>query len=186
MTKIFIAGSMSIKHLDSKVKSRIDNIIDAGFTVLVGDADGVDFAVQMYLHQRDVNRVIVYCSGAEPRRNVGDWPVRRVQVKHARSGSRAFFTAKDVEMAKTADFGLMIWDAKSVGTLRNVIELLCRNKKSVVFINTAKQFRTIGEVSQLENLMIHMDESALRIAEVKIGLRFKISELLRKQFGISD
>jgi hypothetical protein len=45
MTKIFIAGSISIKHLDLKVKERIDNIIDANHTVLVGDADGVDYSI---------------------------------------------------------------------------------------------------------------------------------------------
>ena len=51
----------------------------------------------------------------------------------AKVGSRAYFTAKDLEMARTSDYGLMIWDCKSTGTLSNVIELLREKKKSVVF-----------------------------------------------------
>lgn len=180
MTNIFIAGSISIKHLDLKVKRRIDNIIDANQTVLVGDADGVDCSIQKYLSQRGAKHTIVYCSGAEPRNNVGRWPVNSVQVEHAAPGSRAFFTAKDVEMAKAADFGLMIWDARSTGTLGNVLELLRRKKKSVIFINTAKQFLTVGDVTQLERLLSFMSESAMRIANDKIGLHDRINDLRHK------
>lgn len=177
MSKIFIAGSISIKHLDLKVKERIDNIIDANHTVLVGDADGADCSIQTHLSQRGASHTIVYCSGAKPRNNVGHWPVNRVLVEHATLGSRAFFTAKDIEMAKAADFGLMIWDARSTGTLRNVLELLLRKKKSVIFINTVKQFRTVGDVTQLERLLSFMSESAMRIANDKIGLHDRINEL---------
>lgn len=56
MTKIFIAGSISIKHLDLKVKERIDNIIDAKHTVLVGDADGADCSIQTHLSQSGKER----------------------------------------------------------------------------------------------------------------------------------
>ena len=34
-------------------------------------------------------------------------------------GSRAYFTAKDLAMAEAADYGLMMWDATSAGTLSN-------------------------------------------------------------------
>lgn len=186
MTKIFIAGSISIKHLDWKVKERLDNIIEANHTVLVGDADGVDRSTQAYLSQRGAGHVIVYCSGTKPRNNVGRWPVNRVQVKNATPGSRAFFTAKDIEMAKAADFGLMIWDARSTGTLRNLLELLLRQKKSVVFVNTTKQFQTVGNVTQLERLLSFMSESAMRIADDKIGLHDKINELRDKQSNVSS
>ncbi|VBQ36407.1 hypothetical protein [Burkholderia pseudomallei] len=181
MTKIFIAGSISIKHLDPKVRERIDNIIDADHTVIVGDADGADSSIQSYLLERGANHAVVYCSGDKPRNNIGHWPVTCVQVKHAAPGSRSFFTAKDIEMAKDADFGLMIWDAKSTGTLRNVIELLRRKKKSVVFVNKAKQFQTVGDVTQLESLVSFMSEPAMRKADEKIGLRESISELRHEQ-----
>lgn len=181
MTKVFIAGSISIKHLDPKVKERIDNIVDSDFTVIVGDADGADSSIQSYLLERGARHTVVFCSGDQPRNNIGQWPVTRIQVKNAAPGSRSFFTAKDVEMAKTADYGLMIWDTKSTGTLSNVIELLRRKKKSVVFVNKTKQFQTVGDVAQLEGLLGYMSESALRKADDKIHLHDKICELKSPQ-----
>lgn len=180
MTKIFIAGSISIKHLDPKVKERIDNIVNSEYTVVVGDADGADSSIQDYLRAKRASAV-VYCSGDKPRNNLGNWPVHCVEVKHLSPGSRAFFTAKDLEMAKTADFGLMIWDAKSTGTLSNVIELLRRKKKSVVFVNKVKQFQTVGDVSQLEELLAFMSQLALKKADDKIRLHEKINELKHGQ-----
>ena len=50
-------------------------------------------------------------------------------------------------MAEAADYGLMIWDAKSTGTLSNVIELLSRKKKSLVFVNKEKEFKVVGRQS---------------------------------------
>src|ERR1700722_432491 len=140
MTTVFIAGSMNIRKLDPKVQERIDNIVNSGFDVVVGDADGADAAVQEYLHSRGARHTTVYCSGDSPRNNLGDWPVHTAQTAHS-AGSRAFYTAKDLLMAKIADFGLMIWDAKSTGTLSNVIELLAVNKKCLVFVNKAKEFK---------------------------------------------
>lgn len=178
--KIFIAGSISIKHLDPKVKERIDNIIDAAYTVIVGDADGADTSIQSYLHLKGANEVVVYCSGDRPRNNIGLWRVEHVAAKAA-PGTRAFFTAKDLAMASAADFGLMIWDAKSTGTLSNVLELLRRRKKSVVFVNKARQFQTVGDVVQLEGLLGFMSASALQKADDKIRLHERIGELRHGQ-----
>lgn len=175
-TKVFIAGSMNIKNLDSEVKKRIDNIIEQNFEVVVGDADGADTSVQWHLLNHGGSRATVFCSGPIPRNNVGDWPVESVESRHA-EGSRAFFTAKDLRMAEVADYGLMIWDAKSTGTLSNVIELLSRNKKSVVFVNKAKAFRNVGTVEQLEELLGFMSEHAKKKADEKIGLLSRIESL---------
>lgn len=35
-----------------------------------------------------------------------------------------FFMVKDIVMVDVVDFGLMIWDVKSIGMFGNVIELL--------------------------------------------------------------
>lgn len=184
MTKIFLSGSISIKRLDRKVQERIDNTIEANHTVIVGDADGADRSMQRYLFENGACHVVVYCSGDKPRHNIGHWPVTCIQVTHAAPGSRAFFMAKDLEMAKVADFGLMIWDAQSTGTLLNVMELLRRGKKSVVFADKAKQFRTIGDVAQLEGLVGSMSDPAMRRANAKIKLHDKIAELRQQQFEV--
>lgn len=182
-TKVFIAGSMNIKHLDSRVKMRIDNIVAQDFEVVVGDADGVDTSVQAYLFNRGIERATVFCSGELPRNNVGNWPVQRVKTAHA-VGSRSFFTAKDLRMAEVADFGLMIWDSRSTGTLSNVIELLARKKKSIVFVNKAKEFKKISTIEHLEELISCMSENSKQRANEKIGLFDRINSLKHGQMQI--
>ncbi len=44
--RVFIAGSMSIKHLDANIRVRLDKVVDQDLEVLVGDADGVDTSIQ--------------------------------------------------------------------------------------------------------------------------------------------
>jgi hypothetical protein len=180
ITKVFIAGSMNIKNLDPKVKERINKIIEQDLEVVVGDADGADTSVQWHLFGHGSSKATVFCAGPTPRNNVGDWPVVAVPTKHA-EGSRAFFTAKDLRMAEVADFGLMIWDTKSTGTLSNVIELLTRNKKSVVFVNKTKAFKNVGSVAQLEDLVSFMSEAAKRKADEKIGLSSRIESMKSAQ-----
>ncbi|CAE6811507.1 hypothetical protein R69658_05426 [Paraburkholderia aspalathi] len=180
MPTVFIAGSITIKLLDVKVKECIDKIVKSNYDVLVGDADGADTSIQQYLSESAVERAIVYCSGWTPRNNLGNWTVHHVETSHA-PGSRAFFTAKDLEMAKAADYGLMIWDAKSTGTLSNVIELLRRKKKARVFVNKDKVFKDVGDVAQLEQLVSRMSEAALKKADAKIRLFEKINTLKHEQ-----
>jgi hypothetical protein len=180
MTTVFIAGSITIKRLDAKVAERIDNVIESGLDVAVGDADGADTAVQRYLAEKGMQRVTVYCTGAHPRNNLGGWPVHHVETKHA-PGSRQFFTAKDIEMARSADYGLMVWDSKSTGTLNNVIELLARKKKSVVYVQKDKAFRTIGEPAHLEALVTDMTDQARQKADEKIHLSARVAALVQEQ-----
>lgn len=179
-TRVFIAGSMNIKHLDPQVKQRIDNIVAQDFEVVVGDADGADTSIQWHLFNHGTTKTTIFCSGERPRNNVGNWPVQNVETSHAK-GSRAFFTAKDIRMAEVADIGLMIWDTKSTGTLSNVIELLARRKKSVVFVNKAKIFKNIATVEQLEELLSYMSEHARQKADEKIRLFDRIDALKHEQ-----
>ncbi len=84
-------------------------------------------------------------------------------------------------MAEAADYGLMIWDAKSTGTLSNVIELLSRKKKSLVFVNKEKIFKVVGDVNQLEELVAFMSDYAKQKADEKIKLFDRISLLKHDQ-----
>jgi predicted Rossmann fold nucleotide-binding protein DprA/Smf involved in DNA uptake len=61
--KIFIAGSISIKKLDESVTKRIDKMISQGYEIILGDADGIDKAVQNYLNIQGYNKVTIYHSG---------------------------------------------------------------------------------------------------------------------------
>jgi predicted XRE-type DNA-binding protein len=184
MTTVFIAGSISISRLHEKVQERINKIVSSDLNVVVGDADGADTSIQQCLHDYRATKVTVYCTGDTPRNNVADWPVHRVHSK-ARAGSRAFFTAKDLEMARSSDYGLMIWDCKSTGTLSNVIELLREKKKSVVFVNKDKDFVTIADKAGLDHLLRFMSEHARKKAEEKIGLSAKLAEMDQFSLDIS-
>lgn len=183
MTTVFVAGSLSIKRLHPLFLERLDKIVVSGFAIVVGDADGADTSIQQALLDRGASAVTVYCSGVLPRNNIGDWPVHRVETESA-PGSRAFFTAKDVEMAQVADFGLMIWDAKSTGTLSNVIELLKRGRTTRVFVNKEKQFLTVSDAAALESLVSLMSEGALSKAEQKIGLSRKVAGFQGEQLAL--
>jgi hypothetical protein len=72
MVKVFIGGSQSIRKLPSSVAARIDNVIDRGFTVLIGDAIGADTCVQKCLAEKVYAYVLVFCTDA-CRNNAGGW-----------------------------------------------------------------------------------------------------------------
>lgn len=184
MTTVFISGSMNIKNLDKLFADRIGKIVSSGFNVVVGDADGADASIQAALLKINATDVTVFCTGIRPRNNIGDWPLHRVASK-AKEGSRAYYTAKDVEMAQVADYGLMLWDAASTGTLSNVIELLARRKKSVVFTNKCKRFINVVDIKSFRELIELMSDKARARAETRIALSSKIAQMANEQFRLA-
>ena len=183
MSIVFVSGSLPIKIIDAEVTARLENIIDSGFDIIVGDAGGVDTSIQEYLHAINYRNVTVFCSGDQARNNIGSWETHNVYPDH-KAGSRAYFTAKDVVMASLGEYGLMIWDSKSTGTLSNVIVLLDQKKKSLVFVNKLKEFITISNISDLKQLISHMSENARLKADRKIGLKKKIDMLSHEQSSL--
>jgi predicted XRE-type DNA-binding protein len=183
MNTVFIAGSISISRLHEKVKSRIEKIVASDLDIVVGDADGADTSIQQCLVEYGAKRVTVFCSGDRPRNNLAEWPVTHIHPK-APPGSRAFYTAKDIEMAHASNYGLMVWDCKSTGTLSNVIQLIKEDKKSVVFVNKNKDFVTVADEEGLNYLLTFMSDHARTKAEEKIGLSSKIADISQKQFTL--
>jgi len=184
MTTVFIAGSISISRLHAKVQERINNIVSSDFNVVVGDAEGADTSIQECLLKYQARKVTVYCTGDAPRNNVAKWPVHKVTSK-SKAGTRAYFTAKDLEMARRSDYGFMIWDCKSTGTLSNVIELLKEKKKSVVFVNKKTDFVTISDRAGLDHLLSLMSDHARIKAEEKIGLSSIVASLGQEQLALA-
>ena len=132
MNKIFIGGSRHVSRLPAEVKKRLDNVVASGHQVIVGDANGADKAVQKHFVDRHYERVTVFCSGDMPRNNLGTWLTHHVDVPGSTKGFQ-FYAAKDREMARAADFGLMIWGGKSPGTILNVLRLVLAGKIAVLF-----------------------------------------------------
>jgi probable addiction module antidote protein len=131
MTTVFIGGSRHVSRLSAEVRKRLQNIADSGFEILVGDANGADKAIQKHLADAAYRKVTVYCSGEHPRNNIGQWEVHAVIPAKAAKGFH-FYAAKDREMAERADFGLMVWDGKSAGTILNILRLVRAGKKAVL------------------------------------------------------
>ncbi|RLC12108.1 MAG: hypothetical protein DRI57_18100, partial [Deltaproteobacteria bacterium] len=177
MKKIFISGSMGIRNVDKKVVRRIDNIINSNFPILIGDAKGVDTSVQNLVNSKGYRNVTIYCSGKYARNNIGKWEVKKIMTAY-KNNTRLFFTAKDIQMAKSCDYGLMIWDSKSTGTLNNVYELLRQEKKSLVFVNKLKSFIKLADFERLTSVM---NPSDFEKADRKIQLRKKMQGLKYKQ-----
>ncbi len=183
MKNIFISGSMRIKNIHSLVIERIENIIKEQFTILVGDADGVDALIQKILADKSYENVKVFCTGNIPRNNIGRWELVTIETDH-KPNTRMYFTAKDLEMAKRCDYVLMIWDSKSTGTLSNVYELLKAKKISIVFVNKLKKFVQVKEIQDFEYLVSIMSESALEKANKKIKLKENIFRYKNKQLSL--
>ena len=137
MNTIFIGGSRHISRLSAQVKERLNNVIENGHLVIVGDANGADKAVQKHFLEAAYDKVTVFCSGDHPRNNLGQWHTHNVTPPKSAHGFQ-FYAAKDREMARAADFGLMIWDSKSAGTILNVLRLV-RADKIAVLINVPEK-----------------------------------------------
>jgi hypothetical protein len=139
MTCVFVAGSRAVSRLNSQVTERLDNIIKQNFKVLVGDANGVDKAVQRYLAQCGYRGVVVYCM-EDCRNNVGQWPTRAQAAQPGSRRYRHYYGIKDLAMAKDATCGFMLWDGGSKGTLTNVVNLLNAHKKVLLYLAPKKAF----------------------------------------------
>lgn len=130
--KVFVSGSISIKILPQIAVEKLDSIIAHNFTVLVGDANGVDKLIQEYLKQKSYQNVCVYYAGNKIRNNLAQWNV--VNIPSNLTG-RALYTQKDKQMAFDSDYGMMIWDGKSKGTKANIAEMTKYGKHFYVIQN---------------------------------------------------
>ncbi len=161
MTKVFIGDSRRVTRLDAEVRQRLDRIVEKGLLVLVGDANGVDRAVQTYLKKRKFDRVEVFSADESPRNNVGGWPVRVISSGRSRKDFDHYAT-KDRAMAAEATVGFMLWDGQSRGTLMNVLRLADRRKPVVVFIQSRKAFVEVRAQVDLSLLLAELDGQAAR------------------------
>lgn len=152
MTSVFLGGSRRLGRINDALRSRIENIIAKEFRILVGDATGGDRALQSYLADRGYRHVVVYCTGGPCRNNLGGWDVRSVDAPDVRPGTRAFYSVKDDAMVRDADHALFVWDGKSKGTLRNIVNMAKLGKSSVVYVSPAREFLTVKDVDSLKGL----------------------------------
>lgn len=166
--KIFIAGPRKISILNKDIEERLQNISTNQFTVLVGDANGVDKAVQKYFHENSYGNVEVYAVNGSPRNNLGDWAIKSVEVK-SQQKDFSYYTAKDKEMARDADYGFMIWNGQSKGTLNNMINLTKVCKKVLIHFLPDKKFYTIRSLEELKFFLVRCDKKTNDVFKELLG-----------------
>jgi hypothetical protein len=152
MTKVFIGGSRKIGRLGAEVRQRLDRIIEKKLQVLIGDANGADKAVQVYLRSRGYERVEVYCMDGVCRNNVGGWVTRHIPASKKTKGFE-YYSAKDIEMTNESTVGFMLWDGSSRGTLSNISRLIEQNKKVVVYVAPLREFVTLSSRDECESFI---------------------------------
>lgn len=157
---VFVAGSRQISRLPAEVKTRLDTMVEKGFQILVGDANGADKAVQRYLADKAYSNVLVHCMKDHCRNNIGNWPIHELVAPRGAKGFD-YYSVKDRAMAEAAEYGLMIWDGKSKGTVNNVVNLSRDHKPVVVYIAPTGQFRTIKSFEDLKGLLDQGDSDSV-------------------------
>jgi len=117
--KVFISGSISTKALSKNAIAYMEELAERNCTILIGDAHGVDRAVQQYLSEQNYQNVIVYFSGETIRNNIGNWQTKHIPNPENLKG-RSRYQLKDKAMADDCDCGMMFWNFKSKGTQANI------------------------------------------------------------------
>lgn len=156
MTTVFVSGSRSVSRINDMIRDRIKNMMDQNLAIVVGDANGADKALQKFLAEMRYSNVVVFCSGQTCRNNIGDWEIRQITVDPKLKG-RAFYTQKDKAMAAEADYGFVLWDGKSAGSISNAFELLRLTKKAVVYFAPEKSFFTVSSLEDAHQLLEKCD-----------------------------
>lgn len=139
MSNVFFGGSRNLGRLNPAIRTRLRNLVTNRHTVLLGDANGADKAVQSFFATEGYPDVVVYCVDGECRNNVGNWPVRTVS-SGGRKKDFAYYALKDAQMSRDADYGFMVWDGESKGTLNNILNLIQQGKSALVYRSPSREF----------------------------------------------
>ena len=179
--KIFIAGARSIKEIDDDVKTKLLSISDKHFDILVGDCSGVDTAVQKFYQAQKYSKITIFASNGKARNNLGNWPINNIVVEDGLKGFD-FYRQKDIAMANEADYGFMIWDGKSKGTLNNIIELVKQDKYVLIYLISNKKMIWIKDFDDLCNLIDNCDPSAQLLFKKYIS----VTKTINNQLSLFD
>jgi len=173
--KVFIGGSRAVSKLNAAIRARFDDIMKRGCTVLIGDANGADKAAQTYFAKKHYPHVVVFCMEV-CRNNVGAWPTRSIEPP---AGSRGFsyYAAKDFVMAEEAGCGVMLWDAKSKGTLQNMLNLVGAGKRTLVYFAPTKDFHVVANQQGLQSLLARCEKRDIDSATRALGLKTPLDQV---------
>lgn len=178
ISTIFIGGAREIKILPEKVENKLKNIYNKNYSIVVGDANGIDKIVQQYFYSHNYNNIKVFASNGNARNNVGNWEVENIKVSSKLKGFD-FYKEKDLAMANVADIGFMIWNCRSKGTLNNMINLLTLNKELIVYLTVLNSLKKIESLDKLLDLLINYAPDTIDIYKSLLLDKFNKIEQLK-------
>ena len=180
--KIFVAGARSITELDDDMQERVNSICDKNNDIIVGDSYGVDAAVQELCAKRGYSKVTVYAINGDTRNNVGNWPVKEVEVDASVKGFD-FYRQKDISISRDAECGYMIWDGESKGTLCNIISLALQNKLVLVRLAQVKKTVQIRTADGADiSVFVRIRKEGAREAIIAFLARFIKSKKMERAY----
>jgi len=168
MAMIFLGGSRDILELPIPAIERIGAIVSAEHGVLIGDAPGADAEIQSLLAGYNYEHVGVFHAEAEPRNNLGDWAAYHISPPDGAEGF-AIHAEKDREMARRADFGMMIWDGASRGTCLNVLRLVVIGNPCVVYDTMRGIVATVHNTVDWRAMLHHAGPELRRDVEARMS-----------------
>jgi hypothetical protein len=172
MMPVFIGGSRAVSRLCPIIREKLDDLIGRNCQIFVGDANGVDKAVQQHFFDRGYRNVTVYCMD-RCRNNLGAWTLKHISQPGSVKDF-AYYAAKDLAMANDAKCGVMLWDGKSKGTLNNIQNLVSSGKKALVYLAPEKTFHKLSSDLDLRELLGRCDQANIEQAQRQI--RSKLSD----------
>ena len=177
MTKtVFLSGSRNLNRLNDGIRARLEIITSKQFDIVVGDANGADKAFQSYLAMIKYRQVTVFCAGNVCRNNLGSWEQKNIDVD-LRFKGRDFYAEKDKAMAAVADYGFVLWDGKSTGSISNVLELMKVNKPVKIYFAPDKTFHALEKAEDVERLIERCDARDYRSMNEKIHISRQLRDL---------
>ncbi|MFI0848703.1 hypothetical protein [Mesorhizobium sp. IMUNJ 23232] len=136
--------------------------------MLIGDAPGADGEMQGLLAGYNYEHVGVFHAGAEPRNNLGDWAAYHIPPPAGAKGF-AVHAEKDREMARRADFGLMVWDGPSPGTCLNILRLAGIGSPCVVYDIMRGRAATVHTIADARAMLARAGEEVRRAVEARMS-----------------
>lgn len=172
MTKVFFSGSRKLTTLNQPIRDQVDDIVAGGVTILVGDANGADTAMQSYLAKKGYDKVTVFCTGAACRNNIGRWETRHVNPGLKARKDFRYYARKDKKMGEEATYGFVMWDGESKGALNNIVNLLKQNKKVLVYFSPSTELRPLNTRQDLASMLA--DGGGETLEQLEQQLRIKM------------
>lgn len=140
---VFISGTSKLqdksstyyrKGLPDPIKKEIDDYIRDKKKIIVGDAPGLDTAVQEYLAEKGYKKVVVYGTDYT-RTNKGKWKEHISDGSQYEEGSSEWHKVKDKAMQDDAMSGLavVLENGGAGATRKNVEALVSQNKKVKIY-----------------------------------------------------